>query len=482
VVIVGGGLAGLAAALALTDAGVPCVVYEGGGRAGGRVRSDTRGYFADGQVAEWGGELINSDHTTMQGLARRFGLGLVDLHAGAAPGTRDTYRLYGRDYALDEADRDFRPVYRALRRDLAALGPAISYARRTPGGVALDRLSIAEWIASRVPAGGASRLGTLLDLAYAVEFGAETAEQSALNLVQLLGEQPKPGSFALLGASDERYRIAGGNERVPAAIAAALPADTLRLGWRLTGLAREADGRVALGVDTPEGARTVRADHVILALPFAVLRTLDLDRSGFDPLKRRAIAELGQGRNRKGHLQFAGRSWERADGVGAPGTGSAVTDVGPLATWESSRGQGGTHGLLVTFQLERAAGVPAASAWADAGAPHVAAGAREALAALEVLWPGVGPRWTGRATLGVPALDPLLRTTYAYYRVGQYHAFAGYEAVRQGNVHFAGEHCSRDYQGYMEGAAREGQRAARAVLADLGRRARPAGQAAAPKA
>jgi len=38
--------------------------------------------------------------------------------------------------------------------------------------------------------------------------------------------------------------------------------------------------------------------------------------------------------------------------------------------------------------------------------------------------------------------------------------------VRQGPIHFAGEHCSLEMQGYMEGAAREGARAARELLQD----------------
>jgi monoamine oxidase len=45
--------------------------------------------------------------------------------------------------------------------------------------------------------------------------------------------------------------------------------------------------------------------------------------------------------------------------------------------------------------------------------------------------------------------------------VSQYTAFAGYEAVRQGGVLFAGEHTSIDFQGFMEGGAAEGRRAAR---------------------
>jgi monoamine oxidase len=64
----------------------------------------------------------------------------------------------------------------------------------------------------------------------------------------------------------------------------------------------------------------------------------------------------------------------------------------------------------------------------------------------------------------VPARDPNLLCSYSYWRVGQYTAFAGYEGVPQGPIHFAGEHCSQDFQGYMEGGAREGARAANEVF------------------
>ncbi len=56
--------------------------------------------------------------------------------------------------------------------------------------------------------------------------------------------------------------------------------------------------------------------------------------------------------------------------------------------------------------------------------------------------------------------------SYSCWLVGQYTTFTGYEKVRQGNIHFAGEHCSFNYQGYMEGGAREGKRAANEILKD----------------
>ncbi len=61
----------------------------------------------------------------------------------------------------------------------------------------------------------------------------------------------------------------------------------------------------------------------------------------------------------------------------------------------------------------------------------------------------------------------ILLCSYSYWKVGQYTSFTGYEGVPQGNIHFAGEHCSQDFQGFMEGGASEGIRAAKEILAAL---------------
>ena len=91
-------------------------------------------------------------------------------------------------------------------------------------GYVLDHLSVYDWIETRVPGGHSSALGQLLDVAYNIEYGAETTDQSALNLIYLLGYQPRARGFEIFGESDELYHLAGGNEGLPRAIAAALPA------------------------------------------------------------------------------------------------------------------------------------------------------------------------------------------------------------------------------------------------------------------
>lgn len=50
--------------------------------------------------------------------------------------------------------------------------------------------------------------------------------------------------------------------------------------------------------------------------------------------------------------------------------------------------------------------------------------------------------------------------------MGQYTGFSGVEKERQGNVHFAGEHTSQDFQGYLNGAVETGARASSEILAD----------------
>ncbi|MBV9712024.1 MAG: FAD-dependent oxidoreductase, partial [Ktedonobacteraceae bacterium] len=74
--------------------------------------------------------------------------------------------------------------------------------------------------------------------------------------------------------------------------------------------------------------------------------------------------------------------------------------------------------------------------------------------------------YMGKAALSYPTGDPHALGSYSCWRVGQYTLFGGYEGVRQGPIHFAGEHCSVQAQGFMEGGAGEGMRVAHEILQD----------------
>ena len=466
IAIVGAGIAGLNAALTLQDAGIASTVYEASNRIGGRMFSATS-IWADDQVTEWCGELINSDHETIIGLARRFGLPLDDFAGN--PSLRDTYKILGRYYTVEQAYEDWRGgVQQAIAKDLEAAGKSTTYDKFTPEGQKLDQMSVAEWIDSRVPGGRKSPIGALLDVAYAIEYGADTTDQSALNIVYLLGanKQTEAGEgFNVFGASDERYHIRGGNQQLPTRIAKHLRTPVQTLGMRMTSIARNGDGTYALGFD---GHPSVTADLVILSLPFAVLRKIDTSGAGFDARKNTAIQELGRGQSGKLQLQFTSRYWREPGPWPGRGNGLSYTDEGYQNTWEVSRRQFGASGILNNYT---GGSVTAAKAtktpFATAADADVKQDAQAFLGGLETVFPGGTAKWNGRAASSLPALDPNLGASYSYWRVGQYTSFAGYEKVRQGNIFFAGEHCSADYQGFMEGGAAEGARAAKEILDQL---------------
>jgi monoamine oxidase len=465
IAIVGAGIAGLNAALTLQDAGVASTVYEASNRIGGRMFSATS-IWADNQVSEWCGELIDSDHETIIGLARRFGLPLDDFAGN--PSLRDVYKLFGRYYTVEQAYEDWRGgVQQAIAKDLEAAGESTTYDKFTPEGRKLDQMSVAEWIESRVPGGRKSQIDALIDVAYAIEYGADTTDQSALNIIYLLGANKQTDAdegFHVFGASDERYHIRGGNQQLPARIAKHLR-NPVQLGMRMTSIARNDNGTYALAFD---GHPSATADLVILSLPFAVLRKIDTSGAGFDALKNKAVQELGRGQSGKLQLQFSSRYWREPGPWPGRGNGLSYTDEGYQNTWEVSRRQFGASGILNNYTGgSTTAAKTTKTPFATATDANVQQDAKAFLGGLEEVFPGGTAKWNGRAASSLPALDPNFGAAYSYWRVGQYTSFAGYEKVRQGNIFFAGEHCSVDYQGYMEGGASEGVRAAKEILDQL---------------
>src|SRR4029079_18878478 len=117
-------------------------------------------------------------------------------------------------------------IWQKLHRDLSQAGYPTLYSQSTARGRQLDQMSIIDWLNETLPGGRASRLGQLLEVAYNIEYGAECERQSALNLIYLLGYN-SPGQFTILGQSNEKYHVRGGNDQIPARLAAALGASVV---------------------------------------------------------------------------------------------------------------------------------------------------------------------------------------------------------------------------------------------------------------
>jgi monoamine oxidase len=300
-----------------------------------------------------------------------------------------------------------------------------------------------------------SRIGQLLDVAYNIEYGAESSEQSALNLLYLLGYSGQ-GQFRVFGPSNEKYHVVGGNDQITGRLAALLGGQ-ITMGSELVAVKRNAAGTFTLTFAQASGTKSVTADKVVLALPFSILRTsVDLSKAGFEPLKLIAIRELGMGTNSKLHVQFSNRFWRP---LGS--NGETFSDRGYQNTWEVTRAQPGKSGVLVNYT----GGTIGASFDPSSGTAE--ARATTFVRQLEPVLPGATKAWNGRAALDFWLGNRWSLGSYSYWKVGQYQRFAGMEGRRQGNCLFAGEHTSIDFQGYLNGAVDTGQRAAGEILADL---------------
>jgi monoamine oxidase len=448
VAVVGAGLAGLTCAYRLQQAGYAAQVFEASARIGGRCYTG-RGDFAEGQFYEHGGELIDNSHIAMKQLAGELGFTLDNLLQAETNGTDQLGYFFGKRYTTAQMSDDLKVIWQQIHSDISAASYPTLYNLSTERGRELDRMSLYQWIENYVPGGHGSPLGQLLDVAYNIEYGAESKVQSSLNMLYLLG-YVGPGQFRTFGKSNEKFRVHGGNDQVTAALAAKI-ASQITLSTPLTAIKLNNDGTYTLTFANGAGAFTRIADHVVLSLPFATLRTVDFSKAGFNQVKTWAINELGMGTNSKVHLQFKSRFW-RGQGC----NGETYSDRGYQNSWEVSRGQSGASGILVNYT----GGTPGVNA--GKGTPEQVAATF--LKQVEPVLPGATAQWNGKVTRDYWTGNEWSNGSYSYWKVGQYTRFSGAEKEQSGNCHFAGEHTSQDFQGYLQGAVETGERAANEIL------------------
>ncbi|WP_224248475.1 flavin monoamine oxidase family protein [Hyalangium gracile] len=454
VAIVGGGMAGLHCAYRLKQLGVTARVYEAATRTGGRMFTE-RSLFPEGQNCELGGEFIDTGHLTMHDLARELGIELLDYTQDDQSLSRLRVSLDGRVLTEEEILRGFAPIAEQIDVALQALEDPEEYITyQTPNGAqALDQLSLSAWM-DQAGIAASDPVRRLIELAYVGEFGLEANECNCLNLLTFISTDTT--RLELFGESDERFHAKGGNDLFTQRLAERLEPGQIQLEHRLLKLDELSDQRYRLTFDTPEGTREVKADHVVLALPFTLLRQIPIGVS-LPEVKRKAIQELGYGTNAKLMVGFSSRPW-RAEPYRSDG--STYSDVGYQQTWETSRLQPGTAGILTQYvggQKGLAIGQ---------GTPEQQAALF--LDAFDRVIPGAKAAANGRvARMHWPSY-PLTLGSYSAYKVGQFTTIAGAEIERVGNLHFCGEHTSLDAQGFMEGAALTGAMAADEVAGDLG--------------
>lgn len=443
VAVVGAGIAGLVAARLLTAGGCEVTVYEAADRIGGRIRTD-HGGLAPGMTIELGGEFIDSAHHDMIALARAFDCTPIDTAWRSEADLEGSMRFGGLARTEDQLEAEFAPFAERIRADAARLSAQVRRVGHTAADRRFDRMSIEDYLQSL---GMQGWLRDRICTGYTTLNGLDAGEQSSVILLKSMGTDLKAG-FAISARSDERWKIAQGGDRLIAGLAASLAAPPL-MGHRLVRM-RRAGAAVTLDFETAGRTLSVTPDVVVLTLPFTLLRQVDT-RGVFSPHKQHAIDHLAYGTNSKVIVGTTHRLW-RDQGT----TGDLMSDGFAQSGWDGSRLRPGAEGVY-TFYLGGKVGLDIGKSTAQAQADRLSKEASR-------VWPGFAAARNGHLVRMHWPSEPWALGSYATYRPGQCTSLAGDEIAREGNIHFAGEHCSLAWQGYMQGAAATARSAALSIL------------------
>lgn len=444
VVIIGAGLAGLAAAYELSQAGHDVTILEARTRPGGRVYT-LRGQFADGLYAEAGATNVFDVHNWTIRYARLHGVALdpVTAPAGAPifhvkgkrivikPNTPVDWpmQLKGDEQGLTRGqlwNKYVAPVLKEIGDPEAVDWPPASLKK-------YDEVSFVQFLRDRGASPGAI---SILRLGWVDLLGEGSDVMSALDVLR----EALPRSL-----EKEVYVIRGGSDALPQAMAAKLDR-RIRYGCAVARI--EQDDRGARVVYSQNGANeTIACQFVVCAIPFSVLRDVK-----FSPpvsrQKQQAIDNLGNTSVVRVFLQTSQRFWLE-QGL----SGTATTDLPIMLAFDKAAYQPGTRGLLETYVAGRQARKLAA----------ISAGERLSFTVnqLEMVHPAIRKHFEGGTSVCWDN-EQWSRGGYAWFRPGEMTGLLRHITSPEGRIHFAGDHTS-PAPGWMNGALQSGNRAAREV-------------------
>jgi monoamine oxidase len=435
VAIVGGGIAGLHAGHILSKSGINFTLFEASNRVGGRIYT-VKNEFGENITTELGGEFIDSNHEDMINLVKEFGLVLYDTEEDIKKNNliKDTYFFSGRHYSENELIREFSKYSKSIADDVKKV---VEDEDEDLIGK-LDSISISEYLKSK---GINGWLFELLTSAYTSEYGLESSEQSSLNLVYMLNPDTKEG-FKIFGDSDERYKISGGNSQLTEKMYEKLK-DSVKLNTELSIISEE-NGKYKLTFKNNDSSEF---DFVILAIPFSVLRKIDLQLTLPDA-KIKAINELGYGTTSKVIFGVNERVWRDNKYSGYLFSNEIQNG------WDSSMGQNdnlgnGSYTVFLGGNLGKSLTKDNTSSY---------------IQKLNQIFLSKKETFNNKKIVFNWSSYPYSLGGYSAYKVGQWSEIAGQEKEPVNNLFFAGEHCSEDFQGYMNGGAETGRIAAQSVI------------------
>jgi monoamine oxidase len=464
VAILGGGVAGLNCANHLLGSGLNFTVFEASKRLGGRILTHYNDSLQLGIFPEFGGDFIDSTHADMLALAKEFKLNTIDLEAERKERklVGDIFYFDNRKISEKEIIKEFKKIVPKIAKDAVSLGENYD----TPEAKILDNTSLEEYIKGLKCK---QWMKDLLMNAYVSEFGLDCSEQSAINFLDMIDTSTGNG-FHIFGDSDERYRIEGGNSKIIEKLTEKVGEDKIERLYEVAEINENTDGNYQIVFTN---GREYLAKNIVCTIPFTILRKLKINLKNMSPEKRKCIDELGYGMNTKLVLGYEGSPWSEKPNSA---TGHLYsTDI--VNGWDGSHTKtennknsayicffGGKYSMDRSNESFKNPMAPPTHVWRTE-LPQESVD--KAVGQLDHIFIGSKKKFLNKHVF-VNWIDyPYTHGSYSCYKKGQWTTIAGLEIAPVGNFYFAGEHCSRDFQGYMNGGAETGRRAAESLIATL---------------
>lgn len=445
IVIVGAGIAGLNAAYQLQKKGIRCTVYEASSRVGGRMFT-MHDEFGKGITTDVGGEFVDTTHADIIQLVKELGLSFYDLRKDHL--ARKTLHFGGKEYDEHDLKLALKPYVARLMKDIKLLPEIISY-HSAARFEHIDRQSITGYITS---IGIKGWLYDFLDVVLTREYGMEASVQSAVNFLIMFSEPlDTEKGYELFGPDHEVFKIKGGSQHLTNAIYEKVKS-SVKTGHRLAAVNPAKQGGYDLKFEG-ETTINVHASKVIMTIPFTILRSISFNVP-MPAGKRKCINEIGYGNSSKFFIGVAQKPW-RAKGR----QGYTFTDIGPGCGWDGSQSQSEQEGTFTVFGGGNFSDMVNKESQQQLAAKFVPA--------LNTIYPGMDKAVTKKTMKFCWQANPWSKAGYSSFSTGQWSTLAGWEPVPVGQIYFAGEHVSRDFQGYMNGGAQTGRVAAEMVMKAL---------------
>jgi monoamine oxidase len=442
-VILGGGLAGLAAGLELKRAGHNVTILEARKQPGGRLR--TLRDFDDGLYAEAGPLSFPQSHEFTFGYATDFGL---PLRPAFTIGLDSIAFIQGNLFRIDSSGQANIPFpLTPQERQAGVFGMIGLYLSDYIGEVGNPRKP--NWPPSSLAQIDQVSLQQLLEDAGASQGAIDIIAASQLGILGfgLDSISAMDGVVSEAIADDPRfYEIVGGNDQLAKALKKKVKKQFKKrsIVRRIT----QNETSVTIAYEADGVIQTITADRAICTLPFSILKDIEVTPS-FSADKQRAINEIQSTPVTRTYLQFRSRVWEQG---GLSGYG--LTDTAIQNTYSPTMTQQGLRGILTSYT-----GGQRAVDLADMSESDRQALVKKRMA--NIFGGSINDRYESGTSV-IWQEDPFARGAFAYFGPEQMTTLLPIAQQPEGRIHFAGEHTSA-WHGWMNGALESGNRAAEEV-------------------